>query len=134
MRAIFKIDTSFVKAFNAVVLDVDHIDIRAIELLEVSVLQARPLDTPVVWHLLWNKNVSLPFIFDPDFLLLDPEVVDGLISFLAEQVVLVVTKPITEATILPQLLEEGLTFLWRIVESVSLGKGIQEASEAVLPD
>ena len=77
--AILQIDACFVEAGDGIVLDVDHIDIVSIELLQVGILEARSLDAPVVWHFEWCKDVFLLRIIDSCSLLFRPEVVCRLI-------------------------------------------------------
>lgn len=91
MRAILQIDASLIKALDTVVLDINYIDVVTIELLEISILQTWPLDAPVVWHLMRNKDIFRAFVGNACTLFLDPEIVDRLIRLLVEQVVLVVT-------------------------------------------
>lgn len=132
VRAIFHVDACFIEVDDGVVLGVDDVDVGAVELLEVGVLEARSFDAPVVRHVEWRKYVFLLRIVDTGSLLLGPEVVCLLVGLLVEQVILVVAKPESEAAIPPKLFVELLSFFGTVIERVLLREGIEEAAEAML--
>lgn len=131
MSTVFKVDSCFIEADDGVVLDIDDIDIGSVELLEVGILETRSLDTPIVRLFVRRQDVFLLRIVDAFSLLLDPEVVHLLIRFLVEQVVLVISQPVAETSILPKLLEKLLSFLRSVIKGILLRESVEEASEAV---
>jgi hypothetical protein len=64
-------------------------------------------------------------------LLLHPEVVNSLVGFLVEEIVLIIAQPVPESAILPQLFEECLSFLWCVIKSVPFRECVEEASETI---
>lgn len=132
VRAVLQVDARFIEIGDGVVLNVNDVDVISIELLEVRILETRSLDAPEVWFFERCKQVPLPWVVDARSLLLGPEVVCLLVGLRVKQVVLVVAQPKAEASILPKLFVERLSFFWRIVEGASFGEVVEEASEAVL--
>jgi len=87
MCPILELDASLVEADDSVVLDIDDVDVGSVELFEIGVFEARPLDAPVMRHLEWCEDVLVSVTVDAGALLLGPEVVGFLVCFFVEEVV-----------------------------------------------
>ena len=118
VRAILQIDARFIEADDAIVLDVNDIDVGSVELLKVCILQTRSLDAPVVRHCERCKYILLLRVIETRSLLFGPEIVCLLVGLLVKQVVLVVAQPVAEASILPKLFVELLSFFWSVVKGI----------------
>jgi hypothetical protein len=132
--AIFQLDAGFCESDNWIVLDIDNLDIGPIELFVVVVFQAGTFHTERVRWVKRGQNVSLFRIVDssPDFL--GPEVVHFSVGLGVKEIVLVVTKPIPKAPVLPQLLQKCLPLFWRVFKCIQFGKRVQKAAKALLPE
>jgi hypothetical protein len=134
VRPVRQIDPGLVEADDGVVLDVDHVYVGPVELLEVAVLETGPLDAPVVRHGERRQDVPRLRVTDARSLLLGPEIICLLVGLFVKEVVLIVAQPVAEASILPQLFVERLSFGWGVIERVLLGEGVQKASKAVFAE
>jgi hypothetical protein len=96
-----------------------------------------------VWWLSRNEDLCYLGIVDARTLLLDPKLIHGPVRFLVMQIVLVVSKPITEPAVgliyvsareafniskaYPKLLEELLTFFGSVFECLALAEVVEES-------
>jgi hypothetical protein len=130
VSAIFKLNASFIEGDDGVVLDIDDVDVVAVELLEVSVFQTWALHTPRMGRLQRGEDIAFLGVIHSSALLLGPEIVDFAVGFGVVQVVLVVPKPVAEAAVGPQPLEELVTLFGGIFKASFLRERIEEAAEA----
>lgn len=110
MVSIFQLDTSLSKLSNGVILDVNDIYVRPIELLVVVLLEAWPLDAEEMRRFERRKNIALSRISNAGSLILCPEVVGFTICFCVVEHVLVVAQPIPEAAMVPKRMVECFSF------------------------
>ena len=129
---VLKRDSSLGELFDWVVLDIYDINSLAVELLVVCVLQTRSLDAKVMRHLVWCKQISLPWVPDAIPRLLGPELVRLLVRLRVEQVVLVQRDPVPEPAVAPHALVKGLARLGRVVEGILLIPVVVEARPILL--
>ena len=132
--AVRQINAGFVEGDDGVLLDVDDVDVVAVELLEVGVLETGPLDAPVVRLVERGEDVLVLLVVEARALLRGPEGVGLLVGLRVEEVVLVVAEPVAEAAVEPELFVEFVSFFGRVVEGVSFREGVEEASEAVFAE
>ena len=134
LGAILQLDTRLIEGVNWIIFDIDQLDTRPIKLFHVSVFQARTLASPGMRWLSGHELLCDLLVVDASSLFLEPEVVDGTVGLLVEEVVLVVAQPIPEPSVTPELLEEGLTLLWSVLEGLPLSEVVKEAAETTLAE
>lgn len=134
VRAVLKRNTSLRELLNPVIFDIDYIDIRPVELLVVTVLEARTLHTEEMRHLLWSKNLHLPRILDSLASLSEPIVIPDLVRLGIDQAVLVYAHPVPEPAVSPDLVIEGLPLLRRVVKRILLAPVVMESGKALLSE
>lgn len=101
VRAVGQPDPSLGDALNGVLSDIDQLDRRSVELLEVIDFQAGSFHTPWMGRFTRGKKVSSNRVFNTLAYPASPEIINNAVGFHIMQTVLVVGNPESEATRLP---------------------------------
>ena len=127
---ILEFNAGLIKLNNRVVLGIDNFDTIAVELFEIGVFQAGTLDTPGMRWLDRGEYLAVVLVLPSSALLLLAEVINSAIGLWIKEVVFVVPKPVSKASIVSQSLEELLTFFKRVFECLLLGQRVEEWAKA----
>jgi hypothetical protein len=113
-------------------VNVNNVNVRAVELLVEVLLETWSFDTGGVGRLKRSKKVTFPWIPNAIADISSPEVISASIGLGIKQNILVIPKPVSKPTMIPEFVVKGFLLFMIIFKYVLLVPAEKETTKAFL--